>query len=308
VTERNLTAAPLHWGHRLREQLAGSEDDGYFGPESAIWVIHREAVLALGLGRALLLQLAHPWVAQAVADHSTFRDDPRGRLATTVMAAEFLVFGDRAQADAAAAHVRQVHTRIHGRLEHAVGRWAAGTLYSAEEPDALLWVLATLTDSALVLYEACFGTLQRETVERYLEEATRLGAMIGVRSADAPRTRSDLKAYMNAMVVDGTVAVGPIALRMAGALLHPSMPIKARTISWPYRAAARAAATLSMPAGLREQYGPILQPRGIPAYRLGGVTGRVLLRRLPPHLRLDPIAASVVQRSSCSENFTGQLS
>lgn len=293
----DASAAPLHWGRWLREQLASARDDGYFGPESAIWLIHREAVLALGLGRALLLQLAHPWVAQAVADHSTFQDDPIGRLGATVMCAEYLVFGDCAQADDAAGHIRQVHTRINGALVDTVGRWPAGTKYSAEDPDALMWVLATLMDSALVLYEACFGELADDVVERYLRDATRLGAMIGVRPEDAPATRSDLTAYMDRMVAEGSVAVGPIARRMAGALLRPSMGLRSRTISWPYRAAARAAASLSMPGDLRAQYGTVLEPRGLPAFRVSGRAGRALLRRLPPHVRLDPIAARAVRRN-----------
>ncbi len=38
-------------------------------PDSMPWV-HCEAGLFLGAGRAALLQLAHPWVAQAIQDHS----------------------------------------------------------------------------------------------------------------------------------------------------------------------------------------------------------------------------------------------
>src|ERR687883_673283 len=64
---------PWHVGRWLRQELASAEDLGYFGPSSAAWTVHREAVLSTGLLRALLLQLAHPWVAQAVADHSTFQ-------------------------------------------------------------------------------------------------------------------------------------------------------------------------------------------------------------------------------------------
>ena len=37
---------------------------GVFGPDSAAWRVNGEAVIVfLGAGRALLLQLAHPWVA-----------------------------------------------------------------------------------------------------------------------------------------------------------------------------------------------------------------------------------------------------
>ena len=45
---------------------------GLFGPASVTWKVNREAVLLLGGGRALLLQVAHPLVAAAVAAHSDF--------------------------------------------------------------------------------------------------------------------------------------------------------------------------------------------------------------------------------------------
>jgi uncharacterized protein (DUF2236 family) len=38
---------------------------GVFGPRSVSWQIDRESAIFLGAGRALLLQLAHPWVATA---------------------------------------------------------------------------------------------------------------------------------------------------------------------------------------------------------------------------------------------------
>ena len=53
---------------------------GFYGPDSMMWRINREAVL-LGAGPcALLLQIAHPSVARGVAEHSTFESDPFSRL------------------------------------------------------------------------------------------------------------------------------------------------------------------------------------------------------------------------------------
>ncbi len=52
------TADPRRWAAWLCAQLATAEDAGYFGPNSALWQLNREAILALGLGRALLMQLA----------------------------------------------------------------------------------------------------------------------------------------------------------------------------------------------------------------------------------------------------------
>jgi uncharacterized protein (DUF2236 family) len=49
---------------------AGDPLAGFFGPTSLTWRVDREAALFLGAGRALFLQLAHPWIANAIAEHS----------------------------------------------------------------------------------------------------------------------------------------------------------------------------------------------------------------------------------------------
>ena len=46
----------------VRAGAAGSLS-GILGPQSVTWQVEREAAVFLGAGRALLLQLAHPWVA-----------------------------------------------------------------------------------------------------------------------------------------------------------------------------------------------------------------------------------------------------
>src|SRR5690348_16169683 len=102
------------WRSRLAETIDWADDDGDFGPSSAMWQVNSEAVLGLGLGRAVLMQLAHPWVAQAIADLSSVRSGPARRLLGTMEAAEILVFGSRRQADEVASRIRTMHTHIHG--------------------------------------------------------------------------------------------------------------------------------------------------------------------------------------------------
>ena len=65
------------------------------------WVAAEPALIAGG-GRALLLQLAHPKVAQGVADHSGFEDDPLPRLAGTLGFLTFVVWGTPEEAERAA--------------------------------------------------------------------------------------------------------------------------------------------------------------------------------------------------------------
>src|SRR5437667_6481187 len=90
---------------------------GLFGPESVVWRVNREAVLLLGGGRALLLQVAHPLVAAAVAAQSRFQSEPLGRLWRTLDLMLTIVFGDVAHAVAAIRAIEAVHARVQGILD-----------------------------------------------------------------------------------------------------------------------------------------------------------------------------------------------
>jgi uncharacterized protein (DUF2236 family) len=68
---------------------------GLFRPGSAIRQVDGEGALLLGGGRAVLMLLAHPLVAQGVADHSRFEADPFARLQRTLGASYTIVFGPR---------------------------------------------------------------------------------------------------------------------------------------------------------------------------------------------------------------------
>jgi hypothetical protein len=93
---------------------AVSSRSGIFGAQSAIWHIDREAAIFLGAGRALLLQLAHPWVAAAIDEHSNTFTDPIGRFHRTFGIVFNMVFGSLEDSLAVA---RQLHRRHQPRIE-----------------------------------------------------------------------------------------------------------------------------------------------------------------------------------------------
>src|SRR6516225_761242 len=90
--------------HQIALVLATAVDPakGLLGPNSVTWRVNREAVLFLAAGRALLLQLAHPWIAQAIADHSQTMSDPIRRFYRTFSIMFSIIFGTVDQALAAA--------------------------------------------------------------------------------------------------------------------------------------------------------------------------------------------------------------
>ena len=115
--------------------------DDPFGPDSELWRINRYATgLAFGPS-AVLMQIAHPCVAQGVSDHSRFREDALRRLRRTPRTVNHIVFGTRHEAAEMRARVTAAHDRVTGPTSPGI---PGPSVYSAFEPDLLLWVLATL--------------------------------------------------------------------------------------------------------------------------------------------------------------------
>jgi len=195
---------------RAREQAAG-ETAGLFGPDSVIWRIDRESALFLGAGRALMLQLAHPWVAAAIMAHSRTLTDPIGRFHRTFEIMFTLVFGSLDQALDAARRLHRRHAGIHGHLPKAAGRFAAGSAYLANEASALRWVHATLIDTALIAHDLVLPPLSPAERERYYAESRLLGAMFGLAPEDQPADWQAFASYNEAMWHSDTLAVGPAA-------------------------------------------------------------------------------------------------
>jgi len=139
----------------LVSSTAAESSAGAFGPSSVMWRIDKEAVIFLGAGRALLLQLAHPWIATAITQHSRTLADPIGRFHRTFNAMFTIVFGTTEQALAAARRLHRRHAQVSGTLAEAVGPFAAGSRYEANDFVALRWVHATLIETALVATSSC---------------------------------------------------------------------------------------------------------------------------------------------------------
>ena len=76
------------------------------------WRLNREATLLLGAGpRALLMQIAHPLIAEGVDQHSDFRADPWRRLRGTLRSYLAIVYGSTATARAEIRRLNALHRR-----------------------------------------------------------------------------------------------------------------------------------------------------------------------------------------------------
>ena len=193
---------------------------GFFERGSKIWEVNREMVLLLAGGRALLMQLAHPKVAAGVADHSRFQQDPFARLRRTMSAMWSIVFDPQPQARASLERVELRHKNVRGVVP--VGEPAqSGAPYDAFEQDLLLWVHATLMDSALVAYSRFVAPLAEWEKTAYYNDSKKLAMLFGIQPEVIPDTLKAFEAYMNRALFGGEIAVGPMAKRLARDVLYP---------------------------------------------------------------------------------------
>jgi uncharacterized protein (DUF2236 family) len=205
----------------------------------------------LGGGRALLLQVAHPLVAAGVAEHSGFREDPWKRLEGTMNAVWAVVFGTRPEADRAAARVRGMHGRVNGTLAAPMGRFPAGTRYSALDPELLLWVHATLVDSALLVHGQWVGKLREADEEAYYEDMKTCARLFGTPSEVIPPTLGDFRLYMEEMLAGDELSVTDTAREIARTVMRPPLPLPLR----PAMEIVNLVTASLMPPGLRRDYG-----------------------------------------------------
>ncbi len=218
-------------------------------PNGVAWRLQREAVMLLGGRRALLMQIAHPAVAAAVAEHSHFKQDPFGRLRRTIEPMFTLAFGTAEQAEAAYRQVDSVHARVRSPAGADVP--AGGISYSARDPELLFWVHATLVDTVMVVYQRLVGDLGARDARRFYQESKTVARLFRIPDALIPSGLGEFQRYMRDMIERGPVRVSAAAREVARSILYPPIPL---IPSFAFDAINVVMAGL-LPPPLREQFG-----------------------------------------------------
>ena len=267
---------------RLWESVArhtANPQTGIFGPDSVSWKVNRESALFLGAGRAALLQLAHPWVATALDQHSNLLNDPLARFHNTFRVVFTMVFGTLDQALAASCHLYHLHTRIQGEIPESVAAYARGSRYEANEVNALVWVFATLIESALKAYEIVLPPLSSFERETYYAESRTLAALFGIPAETLPADWTSFVTWMHAMLASDALGGNTLSREMAQSILHGRgswVPIP----NW-YRALTAA----SMPERFRGEFSLVYGEREERAAATARSWLPRIYRRLPASLR-----------------------
>lgn len=261
---------------------------GYFASDSMVRRVTGETIVAFSGPRALLMMAAHPVAFTGFFAHSGALSDPYARLRRTGEVLDTIVWGsDRASADRATAAVRRAHRRVHGRLTEPAGRFPAGTSYRADDPELLLWILASLADSAVLVYERYVRRLSDRERDALWADYRVIGAQFGLQSSDMPATWHAFRLYVDRTVSSDELFVTRLAREFATKIvLDPPVPRHAR----PLLLAVNQLTTGLLPTELRRQYRLCWDPARALALAGGAEYIRHVLPIIPPRIRLIPHA------------------
>ncbi len=257
--------------------------DSYFDDNSTLRRVHREVAVALSGPRALLMQAAHPVAFEGFFAHTGALDEPYERLARTAEVMNTIAFGSRADADRATRRVRAMHGRVRGELARPAGRFPAGTPFAADDPELLLWVLATLVDSALVFYDRYVSSLSRAERDAYWQDYRVIGGLFGLRDDEMPADIDGFDAYMHGMLTGPDLFVTTAARELAlQIVMRPPVGLAKR----PALQLVNFITVGLLPVGLRRQFGLSWDPLRALMLRGGAeYAKRVLVPLAPGRLR-----------------------
>jgi uncharacterized protein (DUF2236 family) len=256
----------------------------YFTDASMVRRVHRESVVGLAGPRTLLLQATHPVAFAGFFAHTGALDEPYERLSRTARTMDAIMFGPRAEADRLTRRVRAMHRRVRGELAAPAGRFPAGTPYAADDPELLLWILATIVDSSLLVYDKYVARLSRDERDAYWQDYRLIGTLFGLREAEMPADIDGFDAYMADMLASGDLHITPEARKLAlQIVMRPPVPLHLR----PLLELANQITVGLLPADIRRGYGLRWDPaRSVALHGGAEYVRRVVVPLLPDRVRL----------------------
>lgn len=266
--------------------MAGPGPGAMHGEDSWSWRLNSSWTVLVGGPRAAIMQIAHPKVAAGVAQYSTFRTDPLGRLERTLDAMLTVGFGAPDQRAEVLEDLRRMHAAVRGRTED-------GAPYSALDPELMYWVLATLVDTVLVVERRFMGRLTERDRAAYFEESKALTEAFGIPARFEPDTLGEFRTYMADTVAD--LRPSDASREITTSLLQPGLRWVPDTafvpLDW---------VTLELlPTTMRHRlHLGDLSPTQLAAVRGAQRVSRTALPLLPRQLTVNPLTGRAIRRAA----------
>lgn len=220
-------------------------------------------------------------MAEGVAQHSTFEQDPFARLRGTLVTTMDLVFGDGRRAEAAVRRLNSVHAGVRGPG------------YRALDPELLLWVQVTLIKTSVEAYSRWVGPLSNAEKDRFWQEARTVGTRLGIPLTASPVDWPALADYWKRMLApDGPIHATATARRLSPLILRPPLPLlPGRVVGF-----LGIPGTALVPARVRDEFGIAWTARDEAVADYLGIGVRAWTTAVPGPLRWMPQARWAYRR------------
>jgi uncharacterized protein (DUF2236 family) len=279
-----MTTVEEHHGTAVVGRLDPDAVTG-FSHGSAIRRLSSEPVVGLLLQRAIAMEVAHTKIGAGVDEHSSYRRVPYRRLWATLDAGVRLVWGDPEVARGAARQIYRFHDHVNGDMPEPSEAWPEGGRYSAHDASLLLWVWATLIDTALCGLERWTGPLRADDVDAYYADMCSFAHFFGIPADMVPPDVPEFRAYVERVLDGDELLPTPTSQKMVHDVLWVPNPRVPDVLVRPLRVLSIG----TLDPRIRERFGLELSPRDQRLFdRVDGRIRRLyrhrpiwLFRRLP---------------------------
>jgi uncharacterized protein (DUF2236 family) len=141
--------------------------------------------------RTLAIEALHPRAMRGVFDHSDYLTRPVGRLQRTATYVAATALGTVEEAERAGRLVRSIHKKVQGHDP------VSGRQYSAEDPDAQVWVHLAQWYSYLIAHRIFVGDLTAEEEDRFVAEGVKVAVLVGTPADLVPSSVSEARTYFD---------------------------------------------------------------------------------------------------------------
>jgi uncharacterized protein (DUF2236 family) len=260
-----------------------ASDTGYFPRSSSVLRrVHEERLVGLMYGqRALCIGALKPLNYVGTSEHSHAKLTPFKRLVHTGNAFETIYFGSREEADRILSYVAKMHDRVKGTMPFDAGQTAAGTPYSAYDPELMLWTVAVIADSAQYFYELFIRRLSEPEREALWQDYIRFAELFGMPRDAAPPTYPEFRAWWRTTLASDEMFLTDEA-RYVGYATAFEIPLPRR--SQPGKRVHDLVMLGSLPARVRQLYGLTYTARQQTAFNAAVRAMRTARRLAPPLL------------------------
>lgn len=149
--------------------------------------------------RSLMLQALHSVSLAGLLKDTTGLGDAEARARRTQLAMETIYWGTWDEARKVTDRIYRIHTHINGQVGPNAGSVTADTRYDALDKRLQQWIIASIIDSAIAVYELFQGRLTDVEKDQFVREYATVASLFGVPASHQWTTYRQFKSYMDSM-------------------------------------------------------------------------------------------------------------